>query len=392
MVKASRSEENRGLVRYGMVGGGVGAFIGDVHRKAIGLDGKARLVAGAFSQSYEKTLATGQALFIDEERLYKDYAAMAEAEASREDGIDFVSIVTPNSSHYVIAKAFLNAGIHVVCDKPLTTSYAEAMELHELASSKQLLFAVTYTYTGYPAIKQAKAMIAAGEIGDIRYVKAEYPQEWLAEFAEGNPENKQAVWRTDPAVSGISCCVGDIGSHVENMISYVTGLEIDEVAARLDIMVEGRRLDDNATVMVNYKGGAKGVYWSSQIAWGHDNDLNFAIYGEKGSIRWRQEDPNYLTVARKGEENRIISRGRDPYYAHPESYIRIPSGHPEGYFEAFANIYSTFINALTTLKNDGTPTADELDFPTPLAGAKGVEFIEKCVESSKKNSAWVTFE
>lgn len=391
MVKASKSTDISSIVRYGMVGGGVGAFIGDVHRKAIGLDNKAILTAGAFSQSYAKTLETGKSLFLDEERLYEDYTKMAEAEAAREEGIDFVCIVTPNNSHYTIAKTFLENGIHVVCDKPLTTDYHEALELAELAKSKNLLFAVTYTYMGYPAVKQAKAMIAEGEIGDIRYIKAEYPQEWLADLAEANPANKQAIWRTDPAQAGVSCCVGDIGSHIENIISYVSGLEIEAVAARLDIMVEGRKLDDNATIMVNYKGGAKGVYWASQIAYGHDNDLNFKIYGSEGSIAWSQENPNYLSVVKKGETKKIISRGRDPYYPQPESYIRLPAGHPEGYFEAFANIYRTYINALLIVESGAAPTAEELDFPTPMDGAKGVEFIEKCVKSSNQNSAWINF-
>ena len=391
MVNASKGNNISDLVKYGMVGGGVGAFIGEVHRKAIGLDNNAVLTAGAFSQSYDKTLETGRSLFLDEERLYEDYTKMAETEGSRADGIDFVCIVTPNNSHFAIAKTFLENGINVVCDKPLTTDYQEAIELAELAKSKGLLFAVTYTYSGYPALKQAKEMIAQGEIGDIRFIKAEYPQEWLAEFAEGNPENKQAVWRTDPAQAGISCCVGDIGTHIENTVAYVSGLEIESIAARLDTMVEGRKLDDNATIMVNYKGGAKGIYWSSQIAWGHDNDLNFKIIGSEGAIFWRQEDPNYLTVTKKGEAKKIISRGRDPYYPLAESYVRIPSGHPEGYFEAFANIYKTFISALVTVKNGETPSQEALDFPTPMDGAKGVQFVEKCVESSKNNSAWVNF-
>ena len=389
MVKAGKGDGVTDIVRYGMVGGGAGAFIGEVHRKAIGLDNKAKIVAGAFSQSYEKTLQTGKSLFIAEDRLYTDYSVMAEAESKRADGIDFVCIVTPNNSHYQIAKIFLENGINVVCDKPLTTDYKQAMELYELAKSRDLLFAVTYTYTGYPAVKQAKAMIAAGEIGKIRFVNAEYPQDWLAEFAEADSANKQAVWRTDPARAGISCCVGDIGSHVENIVAYVTGLEIESLAARLDIMVEGRKLDDNASIMINYRGGAKGLYWSSQIAWGHDNDLKFRVYGSEGAISWSQENPNYLEVTKKGEARKILSRGRDAFSPHPESYIRLPSGHPEGYFEAFSNIYSTFINAVLAVRNNTTPSEDDLDFPTPLAGANGVKFIEKCVESSNKNSAWV---
>jgi len=379
-----------GKIRYGMVGGGTGSFIGEVHRKAMGLEGQSVLTAGCFSRSLPRTLETGKALHLDSNRLYESYLEMAETEAAREDGIDFVSIVTPNSSHYMIARTFLEHGIHVVCDKPLATDSREARELAELAEKKNLLFAVTYTYTGYPAVKQAREMIRKGEIGDIRFIHAEYPQEWLAEPVEEGGDNKQAGWRTDPAQSGISNCVGDIGSHVENMVSYVSGLEIETLSARLDRMVEGRRLDDNATIMVNYEGGAKGVYWCSQIAWGHDNDLSFRIYGSEGSISWRQEECNYLKVARKGEAVQVLSRGRDGFYDHPGSYVRIPSGHPEGYFEAFANIYGTFIKALGTLKAGGTPSVEELDFPGPLDGAQGVRFIEKCVESSGQNAAWVS--
>lgn len=391
MIEASKNSKSAGKLLYGMVGGGSGSFIGEVHRKAIGLDGKAVLSAGCFSRSLPLTLEAGEALGVDKERLYESYIEMAEAESKRDDGIEYVSIVTPNSSHFMIARTFLENGINVVCDKPLTTNYKEALELEKLATSKGLLFAVTYTYTGYPAVKQAREMIKQGEIGDIRFINAEYPQDWLAEPAELDPDNKQAGWRTDPAQSGISNCVGDIGSHIENMISYVSGLEIESLSARLDTMVEGRKLDDNAVIMLNYQGGAKGVYWCSQIAWGHDNDLSFRIYGTEGSISWRQENPNYLTIAKKGELVKTSSRGRDDYYDHPGSYVRLPSGHPEGYFEAFSNVYSTFIDALSVKKNGGTPTADQLDFPTPIDGAKGVKFIEKCVESSDKNSEWVNF-
>ena len=391
MVEAGKNSEAAGTIRYGMVGGGSGAFIGEVHRKAIGLDSKAVLTAGCFSRSLPLTLKAGEALGLDKSRLYESYLEMARVEAKRDDGIDFVSIVTPNSSHFTIARAFLENGINVVCDKPLTTNYDEAVQLNELAEKKSLLFAVTYTYTGYPAIKQAREMIKKGELGEIRFVNAEYPQEWLAEPIEKDPNNKQAVWRTDPAQSGISNCVGDIGSHIENMISYVTGLEIESLSARLDKMVEGRKLDDNAVIMLNYKGGAKGVYWSSQIAWGHDNDLSFRIFGSEGAVSWRQENPNYLKIAKKREHVKTSSRGRDDYYNHPGSYVRIPPGHPEGYFEAFANIYSTFIDALTAKKNGRTPTVEQLDFPTSMDGARGVKFIEKCVESSGKDSSWVEF-
>ncbi len=378
-------------LKYGMVGGGSGAFIGEVHRKAIGLDGNAVLSAGCFSRSLPVTLEVGRSLEIDKDRLYESYMEMAEAESKRSDGIDFVSITTPNSSHFVIARAFLENGISVVCEKPLTTKYEEATELEVLAKKKGLLFAITYTYTGYPAVKQAREMIKNGEIGDIRFIHAEYSQDWMAEPAENDPGNKQAAWRTDPANSGISNCVGDIGSHIENMVSYVSGLKIEQLSARLDKMVEGRKLDDNAVIMVNYKGGARGLYWCSQIAWGHDNDFSFRIYGEKGSISWRQEAPNYLKVVKNDDGVKTTSRGRDEYYDHPGSYVRVPAGHPEGYFEAFANIYTTFICALKAKKVGQTLSEEQLDFPKPSDGADGVKFIEKCVESSEKNSAWVKF-
>ena len=390
MIEGSKTGKTNPIVTYGMVGGGEGAFIGDVHRHAIALDGKARLVAGSFSRSMSKTLSAGDEFHIDKDRLYETYAEMAAAEAARDDGIDFVAVVTPNASHYAISKAFLEKGINVVCDKPLTTDSGQAEELAELAKKNNLLFAVTYTYSGYPTVKHARAMIANGDIGTIRFVNAEYPQEWLAEKLEDSGQ-KQASWRSDPAQSGISDCVGDIGSHIENTVSYITGLKIKRLSARLDTFVDGRILDDNATIMLDYEGGAKGVYWSSQIAIGHDNGLAVRVYGSKGSIRWRQEDPNYLEVAFLDKPAMKISRGRDALMGRAESLVRVPAGHPEGYFEAFANIYKTYIDALVKKASGAELTEDDLDFPTPSAGAVGVKFIEKCVESSKKDAAWLEF-
>ena len=390
MIEGSANTKVVSKLRYGMVGGGKGAFIGDVHRKSIALDGLAELVAGSFSQNFENTLETGASLGLSRDRLYATYEEMAEKEAARPDGIDFVSIVTPNALHYPVAKAFLNAGIHVVCDKPLTFEEAEAKELGELAKKKVLLFGVTYTYTGYPAVKHAREMVRRGDIGEIRFVNAEYPQEWLATPSE-REGSKQASWRTNPALAGKSNCVGDIGSHVENMVSYVTGLKIKSLCARLDTFVEGRLLDDNATIMVEYEGGAKGLYWASQIAIGYDNGLRFRIFGSKGTIQWSQENPNYLVVSKLGQPTVTLSRGRDGFYPHAQSFSRIPSGHPEGYFEAFANLYKTYISALIKQKSGGKLTQDDLDFPTAEDGAKGVRFIAKCVESSKKGAVWVEF-
>jgi predicted dehydrogenase len=390
MIEGSADIRGGAKLRYGMVGGGQGAFIGDVHRKSIALDGLADIAAGCFSRSPENTLETGLALGIPQDRLYKTWDEMAEAEAKRPDKIDFVVIVVPNAGHYPAAKAFLSRGIHVVCDKPLTFEVAEAQELAELAKKNKLLFGVTYSYTGYPAVKQARELIRRGEIGDIRFVNAEYPQEWLATPAE-KAGNKQAAWRADPKVSGKSNSVGDIGSHIENMISYVTGLRIKALCARLDKFVDGRVLDDNASIMVEYEGGAKGLYWCSQVAVGYDNALRFRIFGSTGTIQWRQEFPNYLEVFKLGSPCETLSRGRDGFAPHAQSYSRIPSGHPEGYFEALANIYKTYIGALTKLKAGAEPGEADLDFPGIEAGIDGVRFIGKCVESSEKGAIWVNY-
>jgi len=389
MIESSSLNKGRSLT-YGMVGGGQGAFIGDVHRKAIALDGGAVLAAGCFSRSHQNTLATGRSLGLDDARLYRTFEDMAEAEARRDDGIDFVVIVTPNGNHYPAAKAFLARDIHVVCDKPLTLEVAEAEELAALARDKGLLFCVTYTYTGYPAVKHAREMIARGDIGEVRFVNAEYPQEWLATPLEREGQ-KQAAWRADPQLTGKANCVGDIGSHVENMVRYVTGLSIARLCARLDTLVAGRVLDDNASILVDYRGGAKGLYWSSQIAVGYDNALCFRVFGSKGSVQWCQENPNHLTVSRLGQPTVTLSRGRDAFYPHAQAYSRIPAGHPEGYFEAFANIYKTFTAALAK-KMAGSPLAEgDLDYPSVEDGISGVRFIGRCVESSKRGAAWVDF-
>jgi len=377
-------------IRYGMIGGGQGAFIGDVHRTSIKLDGMAELVAGCFSRSLENTMETGKAWGVTPDRCYKTYEEMAEAEGKRTDKIDFVVIVTPNHTHFAIAKAFLNQGIHVACDKPLTFEVAEAQELAELARKNKLLFAVTYTYTGYPAVKQIREMISKGEIGEVRFVNAEYPQEWLTTPLE-KTGSKQAGWRVDPNLSGKSNCVGDIGSHIENMAAYMTGLKIKSLCARLDKIVEGRMLDDNASIMVEYNNGAKGLYWSSQIAVGYDNALRVRIFGSKGTIQWSQELPNYFELFKLGQPKENWSRGRDPFYPHAQSYSRVPAGHPEGFFEAMANIYKTFIGALTKIKIGQKPNEADYDFPCVEMGLDGVKFINKCVESSDNGAVWVNY-
>ena len=387
MIESSK-EGKAARLTYGMVGGGQGAFIGDVHRKAAQFDGKNTIVAGCFSRDYQNTLQTGAMLGIDESRLYKTYEEMAITEGKRPDKIDFVVIVTPNNLHYPTAKAFLEQGINVVCDKPLTPEVAQSEELAKLAQERGVFFCVTYTYTGYPMVKHAREMIRRGDLGDIRFVNAEYPQDWLATPLETSGQ-KQAAWRTDPAQTGKSNCVGDIGSHVENMASYMTGLKIKSLCARLDTFVPGRILDDNASIMVNYESGAKGLYWSSQIAVGHDNGLRIRVYGTKASIEWAQENPNYLKVSYLDKGTEMLSRGRDKLYPHAASYSRIPSGHPEGYFEAFANIYNTFSKALLKKKAGEALTADDLDFPTVQDGISGVKFIDACVASSQKGAVWL---
>ncbi|MFB6215076.1 MAG: Gfo/Idh/MocA family protein [Candidatus Bipolaricaulia bacterium] len=280
---------DREVLKYGMVGGGPGSLIGEVHRKAAKFDGKAEIVSGVFSRSYEKTLQTGKELGLDEERLYEDFEEMAEKEGTRDDGIDFVSIVVPNKFHYPAAKAFLTRDINVVCDKPLTVTLDEARELEKLTRENNLLFGVTYVYSGYPMVKQARELIQSEELGELRVIQGEYPQEWLAAPVE-KEGNKQAEWRTDPELSGEVNCVGDIGTHIENTVSYISNLEIDSIAANLSIFGKDRELDDNAEMMVKFSNGATGSFWCSQVAVGHDNGLKVRVYGTKGSLVWKQEN------------------------------------------------------------------------------------------------------
>ena len=388
MIEASTGTERTAL-SYGMVGGGEGSFIGEVHRKVVALDGGATLVAGSFSRSMENTLATGARLGVERERLYESFEAMAEAEGKRSDKIDFVVIVTPNYLHYSAAKAFLENGINVVCDKPFVFSSSEAEELKRIAAEHGLLICVTYTYNGYPMVKQAREMISKGEIGEIRFVSAEYIQEWLSTPVE-REGNRQASWRTDPKQAGISSAVGDIGSHTENIVSYMTGLRIKELSARLDTFVEGLQLDANASILVNYESGARGLYWVSQVAVGHDNDLRVRIVGTKGTIEWAQEDPNYLQVLPLDQPGRRLSRGRDKLYPKAAAFSRIPGGHPEGYIEAFANVYRSFAAAVEKSKSGKPVGPEEADYPGVDAGASGVRFIECCVESSANRGAWVS--
>ena len=372
-------------LRYGMVGGGPGSFIGDAHRKAINIDGLAELTAGCFSRTPEKCRETGAQLGVDEDRCYSSFTEMAKAEAAREDGIDFVVVVTPNVSHYPVCKAFLEAGIHVSCDKPLCLETEQAEELCRLAEEKELLFLVTYTYMGHVTAKHIRDYIKAGKLGKIRTVMAEYPQGWLA--YEGQWGGKQGEWRCDPKQSGGVNCLGDLGTHVENAVATLTGLKIKRVLAKMDVVVPGRVLDDNDVVMVEFEGGATGCYWTSQFAIGHNNDLRVRIYGEKGSILWAQEDCETVTVIE--EDGTVVKRYRGNGGIEPgaAAYGRLPSGHTEGWLESMGNLYKSFITCVGA-KQDGTFTPNMIDFPTVRDGTEGVRFVHACLRSNANGNIW----
>jgi predicted dehydrogenase len=377
-------------ISYGMVGGGEGAFIGEVHRKAIALDGLAVLRAGAFSRDLASSRRTGAALGLEEARVYPGFAEMAREEAKREDGIDFAVIATPNYLHYPAALAFLEAGIHVACEKPLCLETAQAERLAALSEERGLLFCVNHAYTGYAAVKEIRALLHSGAIGDIRFVNAEYAADYLAE-AGIEVRDAHARWRMSPATSGKSNCLADIGTHVEDLVSYVTGLRISKVCARLDTLVPGRELDDNATVLLEYSGGAKGLYWASQVAVGRDNGLRVRAFGSRGSVEWCQEDPEHFRLDRAGGPAETWTRGREGFGAEARACSRLPSGHPEGYIEATANIYRAFIGELARLLAGLGPSPGGADYPSARRGLEGVAFVEACVESSARGSAWVDY-
>ncbi len=374
-------------IRYGMVGGDLHAFIGEVHRKAINFDTRVEFAAGCFSRDAAKNEETAQEYCIDKSRVYGDFREMAAKEAARDDGIDFVVITTPNSTHYEVAKEFLSHGINVVCEKPLCFEISEAEELVSLAKEKGLLFGVTYTYTGYTMTKVMKEMIAEGKIGKIASVNAEYVQDWLINElspVEGAQENL-SVWRKDPKYSGISNCVGDIGTHIENYVHYVTGLKIKRLLATTNTF--GHALDLNSNIIVEYENGVNGAYWCSQIAMGHLNGLVVRVFGELGSLEWQQEHPDYLRFTPKGGAPQILSRGDGYIKEKAGATSRIPVGHPEGLYVAFANIYRNFVSALIDKKNG--KSVESADFPTVSEGLSGVRFIHAVVDSAKNNSAWV---
>jgi len=387
--EASRAAADTRRIRLGMVGGGEGAFIGGVHRFAARLDDQFELVAGALASSAGKAQRSGVALGLAADRIYSDYAVMARAEAGRDDGIEAVAIVTPNHMHAPVAMAFLAAGIHVICDKPLATSHADATQLRQSAEERDLLFAVTYNYTGYPMVREARAMVRAGTLGAIRLVQVEYPQDWLTSAIESDGQ-KQAGWRTDPAQAGAGGCIGDIGTHAYQLADYVTGIPVRELLAELTAFVPGRRLDDNAQVLLRYSNGAKGALWASQVAPGNENNLRLRVYGEQGGIDWRQEQPNQLLWSPFGDATRILSRGTASVGPDAARVTRIPSGHPEGYLEAFATVYSEIAHAIRS-RRDGGPRLDAaVQFPTVVDGVKGVVFVEAVVASAAAGGQWVT--
>jgi predicted dehydrogenase len=375
-------------IRLGMVGGGQGAFIGAVHRIAARIDGEYELVAGALSSNPERSLASALELGIDPSRSYATFAAMAKAEAKRPDGIEAVAIVTPNHLHFAPAKAFLEAGIHVICDKPVTSTLSDAKKLATIAKASGKLFVLTHNYTGYPMVRQAREMVAKGMLGKIRLVHAEYPQDWLTEAIE-NTGQKQAAWRTDPKQSGAGGATGDIGTHAYNLGCFVSGLELDSLAADLDAFVPGRQLDDNAHIMLRYKGGAKGMIWCSQVAPGHENGLKLRVYGTEGGIEWVQADPNYLWYTPFGEPKQLLTRGGAGAMASANRVTRVPGGHPEGYLEGFANIYTEAAKAIRAVRKKNGKVPKDVIYPTVDDGVAGVAFVEACVKSSKKNGAWV---
>ncbi len=379
-------------IRLGMVGGGQGAFIGAVHRIAARMDGHYQLVAGALSSDPARALASAEELGIDPARSYASFTEMAEQEAARPDGIEAVAIVTPNHLHYPAARAFLAAGMHVICDKPLTSTLADAEALVKQVESSGKLFVLTHNYSGYPMIRQAQRMVANGELGTIQLVQVEYPQDWLAKPIEQDGQ-KQAEWRTDPARTGVGGCVGDIGTHAWHLATFVSGLETEQLAADLDTFVAGRRVDDNVQVMLRFKavaGGhpAKGLLWASQIAAGHENGLKLRVYGTQGSLEWVQADPNYLWHSPLGAAKHLITRGGALANAAAARVTRVPGGHPEGYLEGFANIYTEAALAIKALRK-GEAVPAEVSFPTVQDGWLGMRFIDACVRSSQGNAGWV---
>ena len=391
MISGTSAGEGKRRIRLGMVGGGPGAFIGAVHRIAARMDDHYELVAAALSSDPARSRTAAQDLHIAPDRAYGSYTEMARAEAARPDRIEAVAIVTPNNLHYPMAKAFLEAGFHVICDKPMTTTVQEALDLAAIVKRAGVIFGLTHNYTGYPMVRQARQMIADGELGKIRLVQVEYAQDWLATPLEQTGQ-KQAAWRTDPAQSGPGGSLGDIGTHAYNIACFVTGLHCRELAADVSIFVPGRRLDDNVQLMLRFAEGAKGALWASQVATGNANNLRLRVYGEKAGLEFHQEEPNDLLFAQLGEAPEILRRpgpGGDSPAAHAS---RIPGGHPEGYLEAFAQLYTDLAEQIYARREGRKPSTQSLLVPDVNDGVDGMRFIAATLESSKRNAAWVNLD
>ena len=369
-------------IRLGMVGGGEGAFIGAVHRTAARLDDRFELVAGAFSSDPERARRSAEALGVA--RSYDDFEAMAREEAAREDGIEAVAIVTPNHLHWPAARPFLAAGIHVICDKPMTSTLEDARAMAEAVRASPGLFVLTHNYTATPMVRHARAMVRDGAIGEVRVVQVEYPQDWLSRELD----NKQAAWRTDPARSGAGGAVGDIGTHAYHLAGYVSGLRVSQLLAELSIFVPGRRLDDNAHVLLRYEGGARGMLWASQVAAGNENALRLRVYGTEGGLEWAQEEPNHLWHAPLGEPRRLLTRGSAAAGEDAARLSRIPVGHPEGYLEAFANLYAEAAEMIEA-RREGREPDPTVHAPGVEDGLAGVLFVDACVRSAREGGAWV---
>ena len=385
MIERGELVKQRRRLRLGMVGGGPGAFIGGVHRIAARLDDRYELVAAALSSDPQKSLDAASELYIP--RAYTSFAEMAVAEAKREDGIDVVSIVTPNHLHYPVAKAFLEQGIHVICDKPLTTSMEHALDLAEIVTRTGLIFGLTYTYTGYPMVRQAREMIGGGELGPLRMIQVEYAQDWLTTSLE-TAGAKQAEWRTDPERSGPGGCLGDIATHAYHLACFTTGLKCQGVAADVTTFVPGRRLDDNVQVMLRFSDGVKANLWASQVAPGNQNNLNLRVYGEKAGLSWAQESPNTLTFTPLGEPPRLITRSGPGAGTAAARATRVPSGHPEGYLEAFAQLYTDLAEQIDARLEGRAPDPGSLSVPGVSDGVSGVNFVDAVLQSSGNGSAW----
>ncbi|WP_423068167.1 Gfo/Idh/MocA family protein [Devosia sp. CN2-171] len=379
------AENGAPRIRLGMVGGGTGAFIGYVHRIAARIDGDYDLVAGALSSNPATAKESGKNLGLAEDRIYTSYEEMAAKESARKDGIQAVSIVTPNHVHFGPAKAFLEAGIHVICDKPLTSTLEDARALAAIKPKKGAKFLLTHNYTGYPLVRQARELVKSGALGKIRVVQVEYPQDWLTNPAD--PNNKQAAWRTDPKRSGAGGAIGDIGTHAYNLARFVTGLKTEAVSADLQSFVKGRKVDDNVNILLRFHGGARGMLWASQVAVGSENGLQLRVYGEKAGLEWRQDNPNYMWYTEFGKPKQLLTRG-GAISADPAASmnVRVPSGHPEGYLEAFATLYSQFAQVI---RGEGKDVAGLL--PSLADGVEGVEFITASIASSKNDGKWTKF-